>query len=476
VSVLLVVDDEAGVLAHIRSVFEGSPYRIVTCATGADGLAAAAREQPDAVLLDVQLPDQSGLDVYRRLQRLDPRTPVIFMTGHGNTDTAIEATKLGALDYLFKPLEPVELRQLVARAAELSRLAREAPAMGPDASDDTPGEAMVGRCPAMRDIYVAIGRAAPQDVTVLILGESGTGKELVARAIYHHSRRCRGPYRTVNCAAIPETLLESELFGHEKGAYTGADRLRVGKFEQTSGGTLFLDEVGDMTPLTQAKILRVLQDGQFERVGGNETLQTDVRIVAATNRNLEQLVAEGRFRADLYYRLSVFTIRMPPLRDRGDDLRLLTEHFVARYRRELGKQVQQIAPEVHQLLRRYAWPGNVRELQSVVKQSLLYASGPVLIPEFLPPAVRGGATATNTAIPALPDAADPWQEFVAARLREGTSNLYAEWLAVGERRLMEQVMAHSGGNLSEAARLLGINRRTLRIKLRTLGIAGPAEE
>jgi DNA-binding NtrC family response regulator len=475
-SVLLVVDDDPGILAHVQSVFKNTSHRIVTCATAAEGLAAAAREQPDVVLLDVQLPDQSGLEVYRRLHRLDPRTPVIFMTGHGSTDMVIEATKLGALDYLFKPLEPVELQQLVARAAELNRLTREAPAVGPDAPTDTPGEALVGRCPAMKDIYVAIGRAAPQDVTVLILGESGTGKELVARAIYHHSRRCGGPYRTVNCAAIPETLLESELFGHEKGAYTGADRLRVGRFEQTSGGTLFLDEVGDMAPLTQAKILRVLQDGQFERVGGNETLQTDVRIVAATNRNLEQAVAEGRFRADLYYRLSVFSIRMPPLRERGDDLRLLTEHFVARYSRELGKQIQQIAPEVHDLLRRYAWPGNVRELQSVVKQALLYASGPVLIPEFLPPALRGGTSGAKSAAPAMPGAADPWQEFIAARLREGTSNLYAEWLAAGERRLMKQVMAHTGGNLSEAARLLGINRRTLRIKLRTLGVAGPAEE
>jgi two-component system nitrogen regulation response regulator GlnG len=356
---------------------------------------------------------------------------------------------------------------------ELSRLSREAPVLAAGEPADTPGDALVGRCAAMKEVYVAIGRVAPQDVTVLILGESGTGKELVARAIYHHSRRCRGPYRTVNCAAIPETLLESELFGHEKGAFTGADRLRVGKFEQSSGGTLFLDEVGDMTPLTQAKILRVLQDGQFERVGGNQTLQTDVRIVAATNRNLEQLVAEGRFRADLYYRLSVFSIRMPPLRDRGEDLRLLTEHFVARYSRELGKQIRQVSPEVHTLLAKYAWPGNVRELQSVVKQSLLYASGPVLVPEFLPPAVREGATHPVSASHA---STDPWQEFVGQRLREGTSNLYAEWLAAGERQLMERVMAHTGGNLSEAARILGINRRTLRIKLRMLGIAGPADD
>lgn len=473
-SVILVVDDDPTILHAFQAVFQESPYHLVTCSTAADGIAAAAREQPDVIVLDVQLPDQSGLEAFARIHRLDPRIPVIFMTGHASTEMAIEATKLGAMDYLFKPLDPVELRQLVGRAVELSRLTREAPTLAAGEPADTPGDALVGRCASMKEIYVAVGRVAPQDVTVLILGESGTGKELVARAIYHHSRRCRGPYRTVNCAAIPETLLESELFGHEKGAFTGADRLRVGKFEQSSGGTLFLDEVGDMTPLTQAKILRVLQDGQFERVGGNQTLQTDVRIVAATNRNLEQLVAEGRFRADLYYRLSVFSIRMPPLRDRGDDLRLLTEHFVARYSRELGKQIRQVAPEVHVLLRKYAWPGNVRELQSVLKQSLLYASGPVLIPEFLPPSVRGGAA--QAAAAGVSSAADPWQEFVGQRLREGTSNLYAEWLAAGERRLMEQVMGHTGGNLSEAARLLGINRRTLRIKLRMLGIAGPADD
>ena len=474
-SLLLVVDDDPSILAAFRAIFEGSPYRLVTCSTAADGVAAAAREHPDVVVLDVQLPDQSGLEVFARIRRIDPRTPVIFMTGHADTDTAIEATKLGALDYLFKPFEPAEIRQLVGRAAELSRLMREAPLVAPAEPPQTPSDVLLGRCPAMKEIYLAIGRVAPQDVTVLILGESGTGKELVARAIYHHSRRCRAPYRTVNCAAIPEPLLESELFGHEKGAYTGADRLRIGKFEQSSGGTLFLDEVGDMTPLTQAKILRVLQDGQFERVGGNETLKTDVRIVAATNRNLEQFVADGRFRADLYYRLSVFSIRMPPLRDRGDDLRLLTEHYVARYSQELGKQIRQIAPEVHDLLLRYSWPGNVRELQSVLKQALLYASGPVLMPEFLPASVRGARPSSPDLAPPA-TATDSLAELVTDRLRSGTTNLYAEWLAAGERRLLEQVMSHTGGNLSEAARILGINRRTLRIKLRMLNLSGPVED
>ncbi len=254
---------------------------------------------------------------------------------------------------------------------------------------DERADAIVGVCPAMQEVYKAIGRVAAQDVTVLITGESGTGKELVARALYQHSRRSGGPFLPINCAAIPEHLLESELFGHEKGAFTGADRRRIGKFEQCSGGTLFLDEVGAMSPLTQSKMLRLLQDQTFERLGGNETIRTDVRVLAATNTNLESAVAAGGFRHDLYYRLSVFTIHLPPLRERGDDLQLLVGHYLRRFNRELGKDVQGLPPDTLELLRRYPWPGNVRELQSVLKQALLQAAGPVLLPDFLPPSVTG---------------------------------------------------------------------------------------
>jgi two-component system nitrogen regulation response regulator GlnG len=233
----------------------------------------------------------------------------------------------------------------------------------------------------MQEMYKAIGRVAPQDINVLITGESGTGKELVARAIYQHSRRAAGPFLAINCAAIPEALLESELFGHEKGAFTGADRQRVGKFEQCRGGTLFLDEVGDMSPLTQAKVLRVLQEKAFERVGGNETIRTDVRVLAATNRDLEKMVAEGRFRPDLYYRLSVFIIALPPLRERDEDLALLVEYFLRRFSRELGKQVFRASPEALAVLEAHGWPGNLRELQSVLKQALLCSKGPVKRPD-----------------------------------------------------------------------------------------------
>jgi transcriptional regulator with GAF, ATPase, and Fis domain len=289
----------------------------------------------------------------------------------------------------------------------------------------------------------------------------------VARAIYHHSRRAAGPFLAINCAAIPETLLESELFGHEKGAFTGAERKRIGKFEQCAGGTLFLDEIGDMAPLTQAKILRVLQDQQFERVGGDETIHTNVRLIAATNRDVEALVAAGRFRNDLYYRLSVFPIRLPALRERGDDLPLLVDHFLKRLGPGLGKEVHEVAPETLDVLRQYAWPGNVRELQSLLKQALLHATGPVLLPDFLPVLLR-----TPKDIPApAPDVPFPdWEGFLNTRLQAGSTELYAEALAVMERQLLTRVLRHTGGNQLQAAQILGITRNSLRHKLRALGI------
>src|SRR4051812_3623339 len=391
---LLVVDDEPSILHFFRRAFPGPDVTLRTATSAAEGLEAVTRARPDVVILDITLPDASGLETFRRIHALDPKVPVIFITGHGTTATAIEAMRMGAYEYLLKPLELDQLTDLVERAFEISRLMRVPAVVPEDPRPEEDADALVGRCPAMQEVYKSIGRVAPQDVTVLILGESGTGKELVARAIYHYSERSHGPFLAINCAAIPENLLESELFGHEKGAFTGADRQRIGKFEQASGGTVFLDEIGDMTPLTQTKILRVLQGQEFERVGGNEPIRADVRVVAATNRDLEKMVAEGTFRGDLYYRLNVYTVRLPALRDRGGDLTLLTEHFVRRYARELGKEARGVSPEAMEILRRYPWPGNVRELQSVVKQALLGTTGPVVLPEFLPAAVRRGENGT----------------------------------------------------------------------------------
>src|SRR5437868_6180828 len=317
-------------------------------------------------------------------------------------DAAIEAMKQGAFDYLFKPLDLQQLRRVVGEALAVARRMREPAVPAETLPEEDSGGAIVGSCPAMREVYKAVGRVAAQDVPVLITGESGTGKELVARAVYQHGPRAKAPFLALNCAAIPETLLESELFGHEKGAFTGADRRRIGKFEQCNGGTLFLDEVGDMPPALQAKVLRLLQEQAFERVGGNETVRTDVRLIAATHRDLRAWSAEGKFRPDLYYRLSVFTVHLPPLRERGDDLPLLARHYLRRFSRDLGRDVQEFAPEALEHLRGYAWPGNIRGLPSVLKQALLQASGTTLLPAFLPE-LPGGPSESGPGPPAGAD-------------------------------------------------------------------------
>jgi two-component system nitrogen regulation response regulator GlnG len=466
---LLIVDDEPSILLAFRRAFGASGAEVLSAGTAAEGLDLARDNRPDVIVLDVHLPDLSGLEALRRLRAVDARTPVIFITGRGTTETAIEAMKLGAYEYLLKPLELSQLRQVVERALAISRLMHVRAVVASEEPADDRADAIVGRCPAMQQVYKAIGRVAEQNVTVLIAGESGTGKELVARAIYQHSRRASGPFLTLNCAAIPETLLESELFGHEKGAFTGADRRRIGKFEQVSGGTVFLDEVGDMAPLTQAKMLRLLQEQCFERVGGGETIRTDVRVLAATNRNLEAGVNEGWFRQDLYYRLAGFSIALPPLRERGDDLGLLVQHYLRRLGRDLGKDVREVAPEAMEVLRRHTWPGNVRELQSVLEQALLHATGPVLLAEFLPPLQPPNGTATEA--PTAPPVADAGLEaFIEARLNAGSEDLYGEALQRLERALLTRVLRHTGGNQVRAARILGITRGSLRTKLRDLRI------
>lgn len=472
---LLAIDDERLILDCFRFTFTDPEIKLVTAVTGSEGLARFRDSQPDAVITDIRLPDMSGIDLLQRFRELDPKVPVILVTGHGTAETAIEAMQSGAFDYLLKPLDPGRLQELAARALEMSRLMR-VPAKIPDETVlDDRADVLVGRCAAMQEVFKAIGRVAAQNVTVLILGESGTGKELVARAIYNYSRRAAGKFLAVNCAALPEALVESELLGHERGAFTGADRRRIGKFEQCHGGTLFLDEIGDLTPLTQSKILRVLQEQRFQRIGGSELITTDVRLIAATHRDLEQMMRAGQFRSDLYYRLNVFTIRLPPLRERGEDLRLLLEYLLRRYSRELGKPLAQISPQAWERIQRYAWPGNVRELQSAVKQAMVRASGPVLLPEFLPHAVRAAAAPAVSpgAVPApLADAPrdHDLERWIAARLQAGTTNLYAEVLSRVERQLLLETLQHTGQNRSEAARILGISRSTLRLKLAALGL------
>jgi two-component system nitrogen regulation response regulator GlnG len=460
---LLVIDDEQSVRYSFRRVFEGEKGPVLTAGTAAEGLALFREHRPDVVVLDLQLPDGNGLDVFREIHDLDPKRPIIFMTAHGTTDTAIEAMKGGAFDYLVKPVDLERMSQVIDRAYETARLMH-TPALMP--AEDEP-DRIVGRSPIMQEMCKAIGRIAPQDVNVLITGESGTGKELVARALYHHSHRADKPFLAINCAAIPETLLESELFGHEVGAFTGAQRRRIGKFEQCDGGTLFLDEIGDMDPALQVKMLRVLQEQRFERVGGNESIQTKVRMVAATNHNLEKLVDTGRFRKDLYYRLKVATIHVPPLRERLEDVAELAHYFLFRFNREFGRQLHALAPETLARFQAYSWPGNVRELQSAIKQAILNASGNILLPEFLPPELTPSAKQSPLSAPGLPDV----DALTEALLQRGETDIHQKVVEAVERVLLARALAHTHGHQAQASDRLGLNRTTLRHKLRALGLA-----
>lgn len=474
-STVLVIDDDRSTLHLIQQTFRDSGITVETARTAGEGLEIITERHPDLVLLDVMLPDVSGIEAFQSIKRFDPRLPVIFITAGGTSDTAIEAVKVGAFDYLLKPLDMGQVRTLVDQALEMRRrmnIPVKLPGAPFDADSDL-DDRMVGRSPQILEVYKAIGRVASQDVTVLIRGESGTGKELIARAIYQHSQRSREPFLAVNCAALPDSLLESELFGHEKGSFTGADRQRVGKFEQCSGGTIFLDEVGDMSPLVQSKLLRLLQEQRFERVGGNQTIQTDVRIIAATHRDLEAMANEGAFRSDLYYRLNGFTITVPPLRERGDDIVLLLERIFNVYARQLGKDVQGIAPDALKLLVEYPWPGNVREMQSAVRRALLQTTGPVLLVDSLPDEIRTGFRRMTNGFAANANshaATGILEHLIEARLQAKSNDLYAESLAAMETCLLTRVLKLTGGNQSQAARILGITRGSLRNKIHALNI------
>ena len=456
---ILLVDDDTIVIAEqVRQAL--SALRVEVAGTGAEGLACVRREPPDAVLLDLRLPDASGIAIYETIRAHDARIPVIFITTAKNADTAIEAMKLGAFDYLYKPLDPEQLRRVVGQALEVARL-RGPVALAEVATDASSG-ALLGGSAAMLDVFKAIGRVAAQDVTVLITGESGTGKELVARALYQHSARAKSPFLALNCAAIPENLLESELFGYEKGAFTGADRRRIGKFEQCNGGTLLLDEIGDMPVALQAKILRVLQEQTFERVGGSETIHTNVRVIASTHRDLKTRSADNAFRADLYYRLGVFTIHLPPLRDRREDVPVLVRHYVNQFSRELGREITYVAPEAMARLEAYAWPGNVRELQSVIRQALLHASGTVLLPAFLPELDQPVTTSRSNEL----DLA----RFIRERLVPGAVDISGETHREVDRLLFSLTLDFTRGNHRDAAKMLGISRQTLRVRMRAFGM------
>ena len=471
---ILVADDEPAMRWLLERLLRQAGHAVTVVEDGPAALAAAARPDPfDVAFLDIRMPGLDGLEVLSRLRAASPDTAVIVMTAHGSVRAAVEAMQRGAYDYLAKPFDNDEALLLVARAVEAKALAREVVELRTGIQEVWEIGALVGKSPRMQEVYKTIGRIASTDVTVLLLGESGTGKEVVARAIHHYSRRAGKPFVAVSCAAIPATLLEAELFGHERGAFTDAHQRRLGKFELAHGGTIYLDEVGDLGPELQPKLLRVLQEREVERIGGGEPVRVDVRVVAATNRDLEALIREGRFREDLYYRLNVVPVTLPALRERGEDVPFLVDHFLTKYAGELGERA--LSAEALDRLSGYGWPGNVRELENVVQHAMVMATGGVILPEHLPIAAGAGAPVVR---------AGTLEQLIQEKLEAcvrglGTrpsANLYELLLSLVERPLFRAVLRETGGNQLRAAALLGINRNTLRKKLRALGLKPDAEE
>ena len=461
---ILLIEDDAGITETLRRVLTDEGHKVTTEARGDTGLARAAEGKFHLVITDLKMPGLSGLELVRQLHSAQPRLPIILMTAFGTTETAIEAMKFGAYDYVLKPFDLPTLIDLVSKAADSNRRMSEPVALGePNQSRD----ALVGRCAAMQAIYKEIGRVAGKPVNVLIRGETGTGKELIARALYQHSERASAPFIAINCAAIPVTLLESELFGHERGAFTGADARRIGRFEQADHGTLFLDEIGDMTLGTQVKLLRVLQDRTIQRVGGKETIPVDVRVIAATHRDLESAIREKQFREDLYYRLNVVLITLPPLRERREDIPDLVRYFLGRSGAELGNATPSIHPEAVEFLKAQPWPGNVRELENVLRKALLAAQGYTISLDHVRPALNKNTEAGASPAHAFGDYIDG---LLAAASREELSDAHARVIETAERELFTRAIQQAGGNQAKAARWLGITRVTMRAKLVQFGL------
>jgi two-component system nitrogen regulation response regulator GlnG len=472
---LLLIDDEADVQYSFRRIFDSPEIELTTASSGEEGLRIIPKLKPDLVIMDIRMGGMSGLETLRKIRQMDSRLLVILMTAYGTTQTTIEAMKLGAYDYLLKPFDVPKLKELVNGALRAARDMKQVVSYEPLLETEDYEMGVVGRSEAMQQVFKLIGQLAASDATALITGESGTGKELVARAIYHHSARNHQPFLAVNCAAIPEQLLESELFGHERGAFTGATLQRIGKFEQCHRGTLFLDEIGDMTPATQTKILRVLQSGSFERVGGNQSIKVDVRIIAATNRPLEQAVAARQFREDLFYRLKVVRVHLPPLRERKEDVRLLVNYFLKKFAREQQTAPRSIAPGALKLLEKYHWPGNVRELENVIRRAHVVAKGDAILITDLPAEIAGADAVPGQAAAAPDfnaDAGDADAAQLARRLFQlARKDPKFKVLPSVERELVIQALKETQGNQVHAAKLLGITRATLRKRVEKFGIS-----
>jgi nitrogen regulation protein NR(I) len=466
---ILLIEDDAGIRDTLRRVLVDEGHQVSAEERGDHGLRRATDEPFNLVITDLRMPGLDGLELVRQLHSAQPRLPIILMTAFGTTETAIEATKFGAYDYLLKPFNVPDLLDLVRKAVDSNRLMSEPVTLG---NAGAARDALVGQSSAMQSIYKEIGRIASKPVNVLIRGETGTGKELIARAIYQHSDRANAPFVAINCAAIPETLLESELFGHERGAFTGATERRIGRFEQADHGTIFLDEIGDMTFGTQVKLMRVLQEKCLQRLGGKETINVDVRVLAATHRDLEAAIRQKQFREDLYYRLSVVVIHLPALRQRTEDIPELVRYFLQKHGPDLGNPKPSIHPEAMTFLQAHHWPGNVRELENVVRKAVLLAQTYTINLDHVQTALNKTGELASASTRAFGEYVD---DVLAAAQRGEMDHAYARILEATEREVFARAIRQAQGNQAKAARWLGISRITMKAKLVQFGLH-PAQE
>lgn len=471
----MLIDDDEGLIHFLGRFFQRKDYEVASCLSGAKAIEKIENESFDLILLDYKMPDLNGIDILIRIKKSQVKTPVIIMTAYGTTELAIEAMKRGAYDYLVKPFERKELSRVVSEALVVNRQMKEIVSFPDSVSPVLPSAEkgslqIIGNSKKMQDVYKLVGQIAEKDVPVLITGESGTGKELVARAIYHHSRRSQKPFIAINCAAIPDNLFESELFGYERGAFTGAERTYIGKLERCDGGTCFLDEIGDLSLPLQAKLLRVLQEGEFERLGGSGTTKVNVRVLAASNKDLKKEVEEGTFREDLYWRLKVIAIDLPPLRERTEDINALADYFLSRFSAEYSKPVHYISESTRKKFISYPWPGNVRELENCIRRAILLCTGDIISEEqfgFLGDVKENRLQSLNNE-QLLASLRDKLEDIVQDIVKLSKKDIHTNIIEMVEETIIIKALEQCGNNQVKAAQMLGISRNTLRHRLKKI--------
>ena len=449
---VLVADDEKVIRFVIREALEKQGYLVEEASDGEEVILKSRSNSFDLVILDIKMPKMEGLEVLREIRKIDPGIPVVMITAYGNTQIAMEALKEGAYDYFVKPFDVGEIRIVVKRALEKRRLQTQIERLETQLLQEHRFDKIIGTSARMQEVFALIRKVITNDVTVLICGESGTGKELVAQAVHYNSYRAKKPFVKVSCVAIPETLLESEMFGHEKGAFTGAHQMKPGKFEMAQGGTLFLDEIGDMPLNLQVKLLRVIQERELERIGGTKTIKVDIRLIACTNKDLTQGIQDQTFREDLYFRINVLPIFLPPLRERREDIPILLDHFIKYFNMKLGKQVRDVTNDVMKILMEYRWPGNIREMENVIQRAIILSSGDTITPNLLPPNIHSA--------PPLRDLSEFTRDFsvpMPDRIQSITENL--------EEQMIRSALKESNYHRQETADLLGISRKSLHNKM-----------